>query len=251
MLGQLYYPTGKALETAQQVLEIDNPMACNMAYGCPNMCDYCYVPFIKKGHVRLPKENPIKLVTEQLENGLKPKGVFLSFATDPFIKVNIKSTMRILEILTHNKIRVATLSKVDGILINMNHPVRTGMTIVSDNDEFSKRFEPNALPNSRRIEILKDIHHIGNYTWVSLEPFVTPNIFEQSLVKLLSKIDFVDFIIFGKLNYDKRANNPEFYKKMVTIFDKYCDEQGIRHFVKSETRQFININQIHDVLGVY
>jgi len=245
MLGQLYYPTGLARETAQQVLEVENPMACNVAYGCSNSCSYCYIPFIKKDKIRFPKVEPNLLVEKQLVNGLEPEGVFLCFMTDPFIEVNKESTNHLLDRLLVRKIKIATLSKID-VFCDDSKSIRIGMTIVSDNDKLSKKFEPNALPNSKRIEYLKQCHDWGYYTWVSLEPFVTPNIFEQSLVKLLSKIDFVDFIIFGKLNYDRRANNPEFYKKMVTIFDKYCNEQSIRHFVKSETREFVNNFTVKD-----
>jgi len=237
MLGQLYSPTGKALETAQQVLEIDNPLACNMAYGCINKCDYCYIPYIKKGEIRFPKQSPLELVKKQLENGLKPEGVFLCFFTDPFIKPNLNVTKELVDFLISKKIPMATLSKVDALLSDYKY-MRIGMTIVSD-DEFSKKFEPNATLPSKRIQILKMAHDYGFYTWVSIEPYPTPNKFEQSLVKLLSKINFVDFMIFGKWNYDKTTNDKEFYKKMVIIFKRYCEETGIRYFIKKDTLNFI------------
>jgi DNA repair photolyase len=72
MLGELYYPTGKALETAQQVLQVNHPIAVNVAWGCTNMCDYCYIPYIKKGCVRFPKQPVCKLVEKQLNNNIKP-----------------------------------------------------------------------------------------------------------------------------------------------------------------------------------
>jgi len=241
MLGELYYPTGLAKETAQQVLEIENPMACNLAWGCPNACDYCYVPYTKKGEIRFPKQHPVELVRKQLKDGLNPKRVFLCFATDPFIYCNRILTTDLIDIMSEKKILIATLSKVS-TPINKYEKLRVGMTIVSDSDGFSKKFEPKALPNSERIEQLKNCHKHGYYTWISLEPYPTPNKFKQSLVKLLSKIDFVDFVIFGKWNYDKTTNNKEFYSKMVQIFDRYCEQQGIRHFVKSETRNFIGKN---------
>jgi DNA repair photolyase len=235
-LGELYYPTGKALETAQQVLEVEKPMACNVAYGCKNCCEYCYIPYTKKGEIRFPKQNPRELIWKQLENGLKPEGVFLSFHTDPFIEDNLSKTIQVLDLLLSRNIKVAILSKVDTF---WDRNIRTGMTIVSDNDDFSKRFEPNAKPFSFRLKSLLDAHANGFYTWVSIEPYPTPNKFEQSFSDLLSKIDFVDFMIFGKWNYDKTTNDREFYSRIVAMFNRYCAEQGIRHFVKSETRRFI------------
>ena len=248
MLGELYIPKGKAFETAQQVLEISEPWACNVAYGCTNCCEYCYVPYIKKGEVRFPKKFPVELVKAQLEKGLKfevnkdlkPVGVFLSFTTDPFLKELHNATMDLIELLIDKGIGVATLSKMGfSFLYRASWLIRTGMTIVSPSDDFSKKFEPRALPISGRIKLLEMIKQKNGYTWVSLEPYPTPEIWEQDLIKLLDRISFVDFIIFGKWNYDIRANDIEFYKKTVNEFKTYCKKHSIRYAVKSDTLRFI------------
>jgi len=237
LLGNLYYPTGKAKETAQQILEVDNPMACNVAWGCTNACQYCFIRYVKKGEMRMPKVPPFELVDLQIRDGLKPEGVFLSFSTDPFLPELEKTTNKIIELLEN--FRVATLSKRGFTHIDYLWKIRNGMTIVSDSDEFSKKFEPNALPVTERIKYLREIAEQGGYTWVSLEPFPTPNLFKQDLTKLLDEIDFVDFIVFGKWNYSTLTNDKTFYKESVDKFIKYCSEKGIRHFVKSDTLKFI------------
>gem|GEM_PF-4381840 len=66
-----------------------------------------------------------------------------------------------------------------------------------------------------------------------------PGSFRAANLKgLLSKIDFVDFILFGKWNYDKRANDREFYREMVKRFQNWCEKAGMRCYVKSETLKF-------------
>ena len=79
-LGELYHPKGLALETARAVLEVDNPMAVNVAIKCLNECNYCYGPLAFKqkdwGNVRQPKVPVLELVKRQLDKGLKPEGVF-------------------------------------------------------------------------------------------------------------------------------------------------------------------------------
>jgi DNA repair photolyase len=237
-LGELYEPKGKAYETAEVVLEVE-PMACNVGWGCTNMCSYCFIRYIEKGKMRFPKAPPVDLVGTQLERGLNPKGVFLCFNTDPFIENNKKASIDLINLLGENKIRMATLSKVD-LAINFDWKIRAGMTIVSDNNNFSNVFEPNARPVVDRIRYLKGAHDMGVYTWVSVEPFPTPNIFKQDLTRLLNKLSFVDLFVFGKLNYDARANDKEYYAKIVKEFENYCKNVGIRHFVKRDTLEFID-----------
>lgn len=74
-------------------------------------------------------------------------------------------------------------------------------------EDFRKYMEPYTAPYIERIQALRDLHDLGFKTWVSIEPYLTPNIFEQDLVEILNKIDFVDKIIFGRLNYNKEVSN--------------------------------------------
>jgi len=142
MLGELYNPSGKALETARQVLEVQNPMAVNVAVGCPNGCFYCHGPrsCYKRDwtNERLPKQNPLDLVKRQ---NLKPEGVFLCFVTDPFVSTNRKNTINLLTYFKERNIPTATLSKVDVPEIKGN---RNGMTIVSLDRKFNQAWEPKA-----------------------------------------------------------------------------------------------------------
>ena len=72
MLGELYRPSGKALEHAQAVLEMDDVHAVNVAYGCSMGCSYCYGPkstyqsLASWREVSNPKEKPLNLVRPQL-----------------------------------------------------------------------------------------------------------------------------------------------------------------------------------------
>ena len=241
MLGELYYPKGLALETAQQVLEVKRPMACNVAWGCSNCCSYCYNYRRTKGKVRRAREFPAFLVEKQLEK-FRPEGVFLSFHTDPFLEENVRRTESLVELLTCRNIPVATLSKVDVSL----HPIRHGMTIVSADPAFSLWHEPKATHPQTRVWSLKEKHDHGEYTWISMEPYPPPTLWKQDLRKLLQAISFVDFIIFGKLNYDRRASTAEareFYRSIVPEFEDLCKAHGIRSHVKSDTRKLCQAHQ--------
>ena len=60
-----------------------------------------------------------------------------------------------------------------------------GITLVSLNEEFRKEMEPNTAIFSDRINALKKLHNAGCYTWVSIEPYPTPNIIDQDLALIL------------------------------------------------------------------
>ena len=119
MLGELYRPSGMALETAKAVLCIDDPYAVNVALGCPNGCSYCYGPLAsRQGREkyltpRLPKKDPLDLVKRQLDKGLKVEGVFISFLTDPYLPQLQKKTDELVYYLLEEGIKTATLSKLD------------------------------------------------------------------------------------------------------------------------------------------
>ena len=99
--------------------------------------------------------------------------------------------------------------------------------------------EPYTAPYVERIQALRDLHDLGFKTWVSIEPYPTPNIFEQDLVEILNKIDFVDKIIFGRLNYNKEVSNykeyKSFYNDMALKVIEFCSINNIQYHIKNGT----------------
>lgn len=248
-LGELYKPTGLALEQAQAALGIEDPWAVNVAWGCTNRCGYCYLqktPLIgynKMALMRFPKEDPVRLVTKQLDKGINPEGVFLCFGTDPFLPQNKKTTERLIAFLLNQGIAVATSSKMG---ISEHLGVRHGMTIISLDDVFCGEWEPNAPLPKFRIGGLRRGHDRGDFTWVSMEPCPPPTIWEQDIAELLSAISFVDLIIKGRWRYDKRASTEEARRAYVQIFaevSEFCEKQRIEFYPKSETLNFLERRQ--------
>jgi len=251
MLGELYKPKGLARETAKAVLETENVYACNMAFGCTNRCRYCYVPRFthrkKDQDIRLPKKSPVELVLNQLEHRWKfhwtqreELGVFLSFLTDPFLPECGDESEKLIEALIRSRIHVATLSKLS---TSVHHGVRQGMTIVSLDEKFHKKWEPFTCPVEGRLVILKTCKkEFGDYVWISMEPYPPSAIYKQDFDSLLEELNFVDLIVFGKWNYDKRANTEEArqeYKNYIGILEDFCRSNYIRYHVKSDTMNFV------------
>jgi hypothetical protein len=194
--------------------------------------------------VRFPNPTAYTLIMNQMIRGLKPQGVFMSFGTDCMSERNRAVTEQILDYLQDKNCERATLSK---LTTPKDWGTRCGMTIAYDDDEFCKLFEPNVPRASKRIKILEEAHNKEQYTWVSIEPYpcketlVKYHIPYHPLSELLEKIDFVDFIVFGKWNYitinnKKHAMND--YRLNIEELKPFCEDHDIRLHIKTETMSY-------------
>jgi len=177
------------------------------------------------------------------------KFVHLCFMTDPFMYKQKKveeMTLRIIEKLNKNDIRCTSLTKgiypkVLADKTKFSSENEYGITLVSLDEDFKKKFEPFSSPYEKRIKSLKFLHDNGLKTWVSIEPYPTPNLAKHSLPRLLKKISFVDKIIFGKLNYNvissKYKDNEEFYEECADQVISFCKKNRINYHIKVGTKK--------------
>jgi hypothetical protein len=239
MLGELYKPKGLAAEHVKFVLQEEDVWACNVAFGCTGRCGYCYNPLAThKGEayftVRQPSKPPAELVLRQLEKGLRPGGVFLSFSTDPCM--NMAGAVDLCNLLVERGIKVATSTKFTCLPIEGIHH---GITYITDDEDFHRIYELGTAPAHLRLNSLGMKEH----TWASLEPFPVSDIFKVNVEATVEDLHFVDAIILGKWNYNPKASRPkarEEYAAIVPRFIDACNCYGIRWHVKRETIQFIN-----------
>lgn len=246
----------------------------NHIVGCKHGCKFpCYAMMMAKkfGWVkdyedwRKPRivENALELLEKEIP---RYKGkidfVHLCFMSDPFMydfdKKNLipeikELTLKIIERLNRDNIKVTTLSKgiyPDEILDRKKFSKNNeyGITLVSLNKKFKNNFEPFSAPYKTRIESLKKLSDYGLRTWVSLEPYPTPQLDNQAedINRILEKISFVDKIIFGKLNYSRLTyyncnhgqiwkNNDDFYKSMAQKVINFCEKNNIKYHIKFGT----------------
>jgi len=235
----------------------------NHVQGCSHGCTYpCYAMMMAKRFGQIKSYNEWikpKLVSNALELLDKeiPKYkdqinfVHLCFTTDPFMykqKEVCDLSLKIIEKLNKSGIKTTTLTK--GIypkeLSNMEkygYNNVYGITLVSLDETFKKRFEPFSAPFKDRIKSLKYLHDNGLKTWVSMEPYPTPNLLDQNLLEILDKLYFVDKIIFGKLNYNVKTSeygdNVAFYANCARIVTNFCKRNKIDYHIKYGT-QFRN-----------
>lgn len=231
----------------------------NHVEGCSHGCNFpCYAMMMKKrcGIINSYKEwlkpklveNALELLDLELPKlKNKIKSVHLCFTTDPFMHKQpeiSRLSLKIIEKLNKNGIKCTVLTK--GIypkeLINVEKYGKNNeyaITLVSLDDSFKKKFEPGAAPYKKRIESLKYLSDNGLKTWVSMEPYPTPNLIKQDLNEILNRISFVDQIIFGKLNYNVKTsefqNNKNYYKDCANLVIDFCEENRIDYHIKRGT----------------
>lgn len=115
-----------------------------------------------------------------------------------------------------------------------------GISLVTLSDEFRAAWEPGAAPIDRRIQSLRLAHDNGCKTWVSMEPFPTPQTMEETCghiwnaASVLTEVAFVDRVVFGKWNYAE-YDDPAWYREQARLLQHVCDLYGIELIVKKGT----------------
>lgn len=228
----------------------------NHVLGCSHGCLFpCYAFNLKKrfGNVKTYNEwiepklvsNSLEILDREIPRYKKEiKSVQLSFTTDPFMigypEVS-KMSIDIINKLNKNGIKVTTLTK--GIfpddIYKTNKTNEYGITLVSLDERFRTKFEPNASKYEDRIVSLKKLHDCGFKTWASIEPYPTPNVIKQDLSTILESIKFVDYIVFGRWHYNKiisaYKDAKNFYNECAEQVIQFCKKNKIKYHIKEGT----------------
>ena len=228
----------------------------NHVLGCSHGCKYpCYAYMLKKrfGQVKSYDEwiepylvsNTLELLDKEIPRLKKKiKSVQLCFTTDPFMygydeicDMSIKSIKKLNK--AGIKCTVLTKGLIPIDLKDFSKENEYGITLISLDEKYREKAEPGAAPYKERIQALKKLHNADCKTWVSVEPYPTPNIIEQDIRDILDEISFTDKIIFGRTNYSKEISSykehKKFYNEQAQIVIDYCKEKEIEYYIKEKT----------------
>lgn len=228
----------------------------NHIQGCSHGCLYpCYAMMMAKrfGKIKTYSEwikpkivsNTLELLDKEIPLLKdKIKFVHMCFSTDPFMykyKEISELTCKIINKLNENGIRCTALTK--GILpiklAEFSMENEYGITLITLKETHRKNLEPYASPMFSRIKSLYELHKKGIKTWVSIEPYPTPNIITQDFSEILSAIGFVDKIIFGRLNYNRLvseyANHKEYFNELSQQVIEFCVKNDKQYHIKEGT----------------
>lgn len=232
----------------------------NHVLGCAHGCKYpCYAFMLKRrfGQVASYEDwlkphlvsNTLEILDKEIPRlKAKIKSVQLCFTTDPFMygyEEIEKMSLAAIKKLNAAGIKCTVLSK--GVLPleleTYSKENEYGITLVSLDEDYRANMEPGAAPYGLRLEALKALHGNGCKTWVSIEPYPTPNLIEQNLNAVLEAVSFADKIIFGRTNYSKEITafkgHREFYNEQAEKVISFCKRRGIQFHIKEGTMNHI------------
>lgn len=242
--NMIYAPKGQALEYAA--------LATNPYRGCGHACAYCYVPQILRmdrrefnngAAERAGFLNALKKDAKKHGHLTKSDQVMLSFTSDPYHTGNTRLTRDVISCLHENNISVSILTKggtralrdIDLFDTSMDC---FGSTLTSLDDDFSRKWEPNAALPIDRLDALKKFHNAGIFTWASLEPTIDC---ESSLQIVKETHQFVDLFKIGRVNYlpiTKTTDWKEYTLKMIDL----CQKLGVKHYIKQDLQCYLPKN---------
>ena len=228
----------------------------NHVMGCSHGCRYpCYAFLMARRFGKAadyeswcaPKlvSNTLEILDREIPR-LKTKieSVQLCFTTDPFMygydEVKAMSLAAIKKLNAYD-IRCTVLTK--GLLpielAKLSSKNEYGITLISLDEKFREKVEPGASSYVERISALRALHEMGCKTWISIEPYPTPNLIDQNLSEILNAVSFADRIIFGRTNYNKEISvfttHRAFYNQQVEIVVDFCRENNISYHIKKGT----------------
>lgn len=229
----------------------------NFVQGCAHGCKFpCYAFVMKKrfGQIKTYEDwlkpylvsNTLEILDREIPRLKdKIKSVQLCFTTDPFMygypeieKMSISAIKKL------NKAGIKCTVLTKGILpeelVKCSNRNEYGITLISLDEKYREQIEPGAAPCADRLASLRKLHDKGCKTWVSIEPYPTPNLIEQDINEILESISFVDKIIFGRTNYstDVTRGYPEhkhFYNERAAEVIRFCEEHKIKYHIKEKT----------------
>ncbi len=228
----------------------------NHVFGCSHGCKYpCYAFLMAKRFGKISSyegwlepflvTNTIDLLDKEIPRlKSKIKSVQLCFTTDPFMygydEIK-KMSLAAIKKLNDADIKCTVLTK--GVLpielSTFSKENEYGITLISLDEEYRKKIEPGSATYQERLSALRKLHDAGYKTWVSVEPYPTPNLITQDISSILKIISFTDKIIFGRTNYSKEitsySNHKAFYNKEAQSVIDFCQDRGIKYHIKKGT----------------
>ncbi len=220
-------------KTALSKSGLEADYSLNPYRGCTHGCIYCYSSFVigedrPWGEFLDVKRNIPKVLHDELDK--KDRGIVrLGSVTDPYQEAerHCKLTRRCLKQLGKKDLPVLIQTKSDlvtrdiDILDEMEADI--GFTITSLDDEFRKRFEPEAPSIGRRLSAARELSEEGLNVWAFIGPILPfENDREQGLKRLKETLNSIGI---EEIYLDKLNMREGIWREMQSLMDEEMEEK--------------------------
>lgn len=175
------------------------------------------------------------------EEDVRPVQPMLSFTTDPYHPGDTQLTRQVLRRLRYWDLGFCILTKGGSRALrdlDLFRPERDAFatTLTSIDADFAAKWEPAAAPPAERIRTLEAFKAAGIFTWVSLEPTLSP---EASLAVVERTHDFVDLYKVGKANYLKGLSKSIDWRDYTLRMIEALQRVGVKHYIKKDLQEHL------------
>lgn len=236
MMPYIYRPAGKALEYGE--------LALNLYEGCTHGCHYCYVPAVRRKRPEAFHAGviPRAFIWSTLQKEIKEQAgklIFLCFTCDPYSRSDTAQTRNVIDMIHQGGAFVNILTKGGQRSVRdfdlLRDGDRYGATLTFTNRTQSREWEPKAADPEERMDVLRNAHQRGIFTWASLEPVIDP---AQSLEIISRCHEFVDLFKVGKWNHDSRANAID-WKKFGAEAISLLEKHDKKYYIKKDLQAYL------------
>lgn len=227
-----------------------SPLTVNPYDGCGHRCVYCYVPSAR--HITREqfdagakdRENYPALLRKDAAHYQRARiteQCLISFTSDPYHPFDTSLTRECLMILRDYGLAWCTLSKGGTRALrdlDLFRPDRDAYaaTLTTLDDALSLKFEQDAPLPDDRIAALRAFREAGIFTWVSLEPVLSP---EHSLTVITATHEYVDLYKCGRANrmgsLTRNTDWQEYTRRLIELLNRL----GKPHYVKHDLQKYL------------
>jgi DNA repair photolyase len=159
----------------------------------------------------------------------------MSNSSDPYPRLDRKMalTRKCLKILADSHCKIQIVTKSDLVIrdvdVLLNVPCVVSVTVLTDNDEFSRRLEPGAPVSSRRLKAVESLVDAGIPTTVRIDPVIP--FLNDDLEGLMKTVADLGALHITCSTYKIKPDN---WKRFRAVFPEVAEKLQAYYFSNGE-----------------
>jgi len=203
--------------------------------GCYHKCVYCYASsYIPNFFNCRPKKDLIQRL-EKESHKLKGEIISISNSSDPYptIERELDLTRQCLEILAQRNCKIQIITKSDLVVRDIDilkkRPSMVAVSVTTNNDDVSKKLEPNAPSSSARIKAIETLIQRGIPICVRIDPVIPLlNDNPKDLIETLASLGV------KHITSSTYKVKPDNWKRFSINFPEIAEQLELLYFEKGE-----------------